>query len=66
VLFVQAATGFESSSKRGGLGLDTTASGAGDSTTLVLLVSPDQETRLAFARAFANLEVAIAPARAGH
>jgi Flp pilus assembly protein CpaB len=65
VLFVLAATGFESSSKRGGLGLDAAASEVADSTTLVLLVSPDQETRLAFARAFANLEVAIAPAAGG-
>jgi hypothetical protein len=31
-------------------------------TTLVLLVSPDQQERLAFARAFANLEVTLAPA----
>ena len=38
-------------------------SGAGESVTLILLVSPDQETRLAFARAYANLEVVIAPAR---
>jgi Flp pilus assembly protein CpaB len=46
----------------GGLGLDARAAGAEASTTLILLVSPDQEERLAFARAFANLEVAIEPA----
>jgi Flp pilus assembly protein CpaB len=37
----------------------------GDATTLIILVSPDQESRLAYARAFANLEVAIAPATGG-
>jgi pilus assembly protein CpaB len=46
----------------GGLGLDLGAAGAQAPTTLILLVSPDQEERLAFARAFANLEVAIASA----
>jgi Flp pilus assembly protein CpaB len=46
----------------GGLGLDAGAAGAEAATTLILLVSPDQEERLAFARAFANLEVAIEPA----
>ena len=45
-----------------GLGLDAQAAGAQAATTLILLVSPDQEQRLAFARAFANLEVAIEPA----
>jgi Flp pilus assembly protein CpaB len=40
---------------------DAGASGAETSTTLIVLVSLDQEERLAFARAFANLEVAIAP-----
>jgi pilus assembly protein CpaB len=42
-----------------GLGFDAKAAGAETATTLILLVSPDQEERLAFARAFANLEVAI-------
>jgi Flp pilus assembly protein CpaB len=46
----------------GALGLDAAAAGAGEATTLILLVSPDQEERLAFARAFASLEVAIEPA----
>ena len=42
-------------------GLDGLADGGGGQTTLLLLVGPDQEERLAFARAFASLEVAIAP-----
>jgi Flp pilus assembly protein CpaB len=41
--------------------LDATGSSSSPSNTLILLVSPDQEESLAFARAFANLEVAIAP-----
>jgi Flp pilus assembly protein CpaB len=45
----------------GGLGLDAESAGAESATTLILLVSPDQEERLAFARAFANLEVAVEP-----
>jgi Flp pilus assembly protein CpaB len=48
--------------QEGGLGLDAAAAGAEEATTLILLVSPDQEERLAFARAFASLEVAIEPA----
>ena len=53
-----------SSSTQGsaGLDLDAAAAGASAPTTLILVVSPDQEERLAFARAFANLEVAIASA----
>jgi Flp pilus assembly protein CpaB len=42
------------------VGLDLSPDG-GNSITLIVLVSPDQEERLAFARAFADLEVAIAP-----
>ena len=45
-----------------GLGLDVGAAGAGSSVTLVVLVAPDVEGRLAYARAFADLEVAIVPA----
>ena len=45
----------------GGIGLDAEAAGASAPTTLVLLVAPDQEQRLAYARAFASLEVAIVP-----
>ena len=55
----QSASG---ASDRGGLGLDAEAAGLSGSTTLVLLLSPDQQERLAFARAFANLEVTMAPA----
>lgn len=46
----------------GGFGLDLGAAEAGRPSVLVVLVAPDQEERLAFARAFANLEVAVAPA----
>jgi pilus assembly protein CpaB len=44
---------------------DAQASGVTDSGTLILLVSPDQEERLAFARAFADLSVALEPAASG-
>ena len=57
---VLLALGSSPSSGQGsGLDLDAAASGAETPTTLILLVSPDQEERLAFARAFAALEVAI-------
>jgi len=46
-------------------GFDAVAAGSSASTTLILLVAPEQEERLAFARAFANLEVTIAPADEG-
>lgn len=59
VLFV---LGTSRSGHGGTLALDAGASGAESATTLVLLVAPDQEERLAFARAFASLEVAIQPA----
>jgi Flp pilus assembly protein CpaB len=61
VLFVLGASGFGSSSGANPEGLEVAAPNAGASVTLVLLVSPDQETRLAFGRSFANLEVVIAP-----
>jgi Flp pilus assembly protein CpaB len=61
VLFVLGASGFGSSPGGDPEGPDVTASDVERSVTLILLVSPDQETRLAFARAFANLEVVIAP-----
>jgi Flp pilus assembly protein CpaB len=61
VLFVLGTSGSGSSPGADPAGLDVAASNAGGSVTLVLLVSVDQETRLAFARAFANLEVVIAP-----
>ena len=44
-----------------GLALDAGGADIGASVTLIVLVAPDQESRLAYARAFANLEVAIAP-----
>ncbi len=64
VLFVLRGGGF------GGVveeqaGFDAAAAGSSPSTTLILLVAPEQEEQLAFARAFANLEVAIAPAYEG-
>jgi hypothetical protein len=40
--------------------LDAGAAGLSGSTTLILLVSPSQQERLAFARTFANLEVTLA------
>ena len=40
----------------------STGGGGVGATTLILLVAPEQEDRLAFARAFANLEVVLAPA----
>ncbi len=46
-------------------GFDAAAAGGSASTTLILLVAPEQQEQLAFARAFANLEVAIAPAYDG-
>jgi hypothetical protein len=53
--------GSSGSDAGGGLDLDAGAAGVAGSTTLVLLVSPDQQEQLAFARAFANLEVTMAP-----
>ena len=50
-----------SSRDAGGVGLDAEGAGASAPSTLVLLVAPEQEQRLAYARAFASLEVAIVP-----
>jgi pilus assembly protein CpaB len=47
------------------LSLDVAGAEAGGSVTLIVLVAPDQESRLAYARAFADLEVGIAPAAGG-
>jgi Flp pilus assembly protein CpaB len=58
VLFV---LGGDASEGAIGLGPDAHAAGIGQGTTLILLVSPIQEEALAFARAFADLQVAIAP-----
>jgi pilus assembly protein CpaB len=60
VLFVLGPEGSDGGS--GVTNLDAAAAGVGSSTTLILLVSTEQEERLAFARAFADLQVAIAPA----
>jgi Flp pilus assembly protein CpaB len=60
VLLVLAPSGSHASEGR--LGPDAQVAGAGAATTLILLVSPGQEERLAFARGFASLEVAIQPA----
>jgi Flp pilus assembly protein CpaB len=46
----------------GALDLDPSGAGGVQGTTLIVLVASDQEDRLAFARAFANLEVVLAPA----
>jgi Flp pilus assembly protein CpaB len=46
----------------GGLGSDAAAAGITQGPTLLVLVPPDQEERLASARAFADLTVAIVPA----
>jgi Flp pilus assembly protein CpaB len=59
VLFVLGEGGSAPSSD---LSLDAAAAGIGEGTTLILLVSPFQQEALAFARAFADLQVAIAPA----
>jgi Flp pilus assembly protein CpaB len=45
----------------GGISFGSSAVGAAATSTLLLLVSPDQEEGLAFASAFANLSVAVAP-----
>ena len=45
------------------LGADASAAGATGGPTLVLLVSPEQEEHLAYARAFADLAIAIEPPR---
>ena len=63
VLFVLGQTGPRPPGTQD-TGLDALAEGGGGQTTLLLLVGPDQEGRLAFARAFASLEVAIAPMEA--
>jgi Flp pilus assembly protein CpaB len=75
VLFVLGASGIQSGqaaagSAGGGQGsgaadggaLDAQASGIAEPGTLILLVSRDQDGRLAFARAFADLSIAVEPA----
>ena len=53
------STGGSAKGVPGSLGLDVSAGAKG--VTLIVLVSPDQQEGLAFARAFAELEVSIAP-----
>jgi Flp pilus assembly protein CpaB len=60
VLFV-LGSGEPGDQSGGDLSLDVSGAGAGSAVTLIVLVAPYQEEKLAFARAFANLEVAIAP-----
>ena len=60
VLFVLGG-GTTGGSRGSPLALDAGGADLGSSITLIVLVAPDQESRLAYARAFANLEVAIAP-----
>jgi pilus assembly protein CpaB len=67
VLFVLGASAGGAIAPSGGAGgapdaLDTQAAGIAQPGTLILLVSPDQESRLAFARAFADLSIAVEPA----
>jgi Flp pilus assembly protein CpaB len=62
VLFVLGQGAASGGGSTGDFALDAEGAGAGSSTTLILLVSEDQEGRLAYARAFADLAVAIAPA----
>jgi Flp pilus assembly protein CpaB len=46
----------------GGSAFDAAAAGAAASGTLILLVSAEQDERLAYARAFADLSIAVEPA----
>lgn len=70
VLFVLGAQGPSGPDEGGGgsaavgpsAAFDAAGAGAGAQVTLIVLVAPDEENRLAFARAFADLAVAIAPA----
>jgi len=62
VLFVLGQGAPSGGGSTGDFTLDAEGARAGSSTTLILLVSEDQEGRLAYARAFADLAVAIAPA----
>ena len=63
VLLVLGPGGMAGSEKQGGISLDAAAAGGPQAQTLVVLVAPEQERQLAYARAFADLEVAMAPAR---
>jgi len=61
VVLVLGPTSASSSRGSSGIGLPAGAVAATAQATLVLLVTPEQEQRLAFARAFAVLDVAVQP-----
>ena len=61
VLFVLGSAPSEAGSAGLG-GLDLASGDAATPAVLIVMVAPAQEERLAFARAFANLEVALVPA----
>jgi len=61
VVLVLGPTSASGSRGSGGIGLPAGAVAAAVQTTLVLLVTPEQEQRLAFARAFAVLDVTVQP-----
>jgi Flp pilus assembly protein CpaB len=61
VLFVLGSEPASSAGPASGEGLGAAVRG-GAATTLLILVSPEQERSLAYARAFADLEVTVAPA----
>jgi hypothetical protein len=54
--------GAPSSGEDADLALDAEAAELGSTLTLILLVSPTQQEDLAFARAFADLAITVAPA----
>jgi Flp pilus assembly protein CpaB len=54
--------GAQTGDHKGGLALDLSASDINEPAVLIVLVAPEQEEQLAFARAFADLEVALVPA----
>jgi Flp pilus assembly protein CpaB len=61
VVLVLGPTSASGSRGNGVIGLPTGAVAATGQATLVLLVTPEQEQRLAFARAFAVLDVTVQP-----
>ena len=56
-----SAPGGPGRTKQSGLGLDAAGAEVPAEASLIVLVSEEQEERLAYARAFADLQVAIAP-----
>jgi pilus assembly protein CpaB len=61
VVFILGTTSSSGGRTNGGLGLPPGASAGATQTILIILVTPDQEQRMAFARAFGVLDVAIQP-----